>query len=468
MIKNKIQEVVIVGNGYLPYLTALCIQKKFRHSTPKLLIVDLGKPSQPELLQSLGSMKLFHADLELSEVDFVKRTQAEINLGFDYSGFAEAKGAEIFTDTQYGFDLQNRRFSYLFNKLKQTQPDEILENYCLSAKMARIGRFTPPSPKTRSLYASINYGYRLTAEAYGKFLAEKLSASDVKIVHSAIEGVNLNEEGCIGSIKIIGEDGITGDFFIDASEARILTSQLNPSEDLIPLYPETLALEFSHSASPQSELKAYSHITASRNSLQMNGTYLGQTHQTSISLSEDSTLNMGQTKGFIDRAPWIKNCLALGRAFTNRTSILIDNSHINQTMLLRLLDLWPRSTSMEMEARAYNTNTLAESKHIIDMDHLHLAMALKRPKILSDAMRYKLDTFKQSGKLAYYEKELLQEQQWPVLFNALGVMPDITDLSVRNCADQWLTQELFRIKSTLAKAAEAAPLYQDFIDTAHR
>ena len=143
MINKNPQEVVIVGNGYLPYLIALCIQKKFRHSTPKLLIVDLGRPSQPELLQSLGSMKLFHADLELSEVDFVKRTQAEINLGFDYSGFAEAKGAEIFTDTQYGFDLQNRRFSYLFNKLKQTQPDEILENYCLSAKMARIGRFTP-------------------------------------------------------------------------------------------------------------------------------------------------------------------------------------------------------------------------------------------------------------------------------------------------------------------------------------
>src|SRR5688572_24240898 len=195
---NAPQKVIIVGNGYVPYLIALCIQKRF---ALELVIVDIGEPSQPELIQSLGSMKDFHSYLKLPEADFVKKTKAEINLGFDYSGFHEYSDTpkttanEIFCDAQYGFNLNNRRFHHLFNKLKQIQPDEKLEDYCLSAKLARAGRFTPPSPKAKSLYASIRYGYRLTSDAYAAFLKSQLSASNTVFVSSNVEFVRVDHNG---------------------------------------------------------------------------------------------------------------------------------------------------------------------------------------------------------------------------------------------------------------------------------
>lgn len=465
------KKVIIVGNGYIPYLIALCIQKRF---APELVIVDLGEPSQPELIQSLGSMKDFHSDLYLPETDFVKKTKAEINLGVDYSGFGQANGFEngnsneIFCDAQYGFNLNNRRFSHLFNKLRQFQPDEKLEDYCLSAKLARAGRFTPPSPKSNSLYHSIRYGYRLTSEAYAEFLKSKLLNSNTKIVPSKVESVRLDHNGFVESIDVEQMGNIKGDFFIDASESRIIRRPLNQACTLRPQLPQKLDLEFSSSITQAASAPPYSCISTNEGALHLDGTYLNKNYRTSLIIKENSAQNISGTRRVFDSIPWLKNCVAVGHAVTNRISILIDNSHLHQSMVLRLLELWPRSSTMEKEANSYNANTGVEFRQIADLDALHLAQAFNRPEILSDEMRYKLDIFKQSGKVAYYEKELLQEEQWPILFNAIGVVPDTTDLSVRNCTDEWLKHELFRIKATLEKAAEAAPLYQDFIRTAHR
>lgn len=469
--------VIIVGNGYIPYLIALCIQQRF---APELVIVDLGEPSQPELIQSLGSMKDFHSDLNVPEADFVKKTKAEINLGFDYSGFSKANGRgygnsntnsngnEMLCDAQYGFNLNNRRFYHLFNKFRQFQSDEKLEDYCLSAKLARGGRFTPPSPKANSLYHSIRYGYRLTSAAYAMYLKSKLSPSNTKVVPSKVESVRLDHNGFVESIDVGQMGNIKGDFFIDASESRIMRRPLNQACTLRPQLPQKLDLELSSSITQAASAPPYSSISITQAGMHADGTYLKQNYRTSLIVREGSVQSSSGPRRVIDSVPWLKNCVAVGHAVTNRISIMIDNSHLHQSMVLRLLELWPRSFTMEKEAQAYNANTRAEFKQISDLDALHLAQAFNRPEILSDEIRYKLDIFKRSGKVAYYEKELLQEEQWPVLFNAIGVVPDTPDLSVRNCTDEWLKHELFRIKGTVEKAAEAAPLYQDFIRTAHR
>lgn len=468
MIKNNPQKVVVVGNGYLPYLIALCIKKNFKENSPELLIVDLGKPSREDLLQSLGSMKLFHSDFGLPETDFVRATRAEINCGFEYSGFSGLNNGEMFCDAQYGFDLQNRRFYHLFNKIRSIQSLEKLEDYCLSAKLARAGRFTPPSPNARSVYASINYGYRLTEAAYTEFLNSQLLGSNIKIVSSSVESVILDGNGFVESINVQSVGALKGDLFIDASESRVIKRALSEESALHSLYQNGFPVQVAHSVCDQVEKQSFSSISVKQGKLQLSASYLDQDYQTSFFIDEHLQSGAAQTRYVKDGKPWVKNCIAMGCAFSNRVPILIDNSHANQNMILRLLELWPRSAGMNKEADTYNANTLAESRHLTDLDSLHLGVAFDRLGILSDDMRYKLDAFKQSGKVAYYEKELLEEQQWPVLFKALGVTPDTIDLSVRNCTDQWLIQELFRIKSTLAKAAEAAPLYQDFIRSAHR
>lgn len=468
MIKHSPRKVIIVGNGYLPYLIALTINKNFKRNAPEMLIVDLGNQVRQDLIQSLGSMKSFHSDLGLPEVDFVKSTRAEIHYGFDYSGFSKLNSGAMFCDAQYGFDLQNRRFYHLFNKLRQVQPVEELEDYCLSAKLARVGRFTPPSPNPRSVYASINYGYRLTEEAYAEFLKSRLAAFDTRVVSSPVESVALDSDGFIESISVESIGTLKGDFFIDASESRVVKNALGDGGACQPLYPPDLLLNVASSVGDRSEKQAFSNISLNQQMLELRAGYLDRNYQTTFFMKGHLPRETASPQYFKDGEPWQRNCVAMGYAFTNRAPILIDNGHVNQNMIVRLLDLWPRSAGMNAEARSYNASSRAELEHIVDLDCLHLALAFNRVEILSDNMRYKLDTFAQCGKVAYYEKELLQEQQWPILFNALGIIPDTIDLSVRNCADRWLKEELFRIKSTLAKAAEAAPLYQDFIRAAHR
>lgn len=468
MISSHPKKVLVVGDGYLPYLISLGIQKKFKQNTPELVLIDLGKPSQTEFLQSLGSMKHFHSELGMSETEFVKSTKAEINLGFDYSGFSKAGGNEMFCDAQYGFDLNNRRFFHLFNKLRQINPTEKLETYCLTAHLARSGRFTPPSPKARSVYAGIHYGYRLTGDAYAEFLKSQLPASGIRMLHAQSLKVTLDDRGFISSIDIPGAGTLEGDLFIDASEGRVIKNTLTAEHSLQPLLPSDWNLTIHGSTEPQDHKLPNSKIEAKKGSLQISGCHRGLEYKKVLSLgSSQSNARAPQTL-FVDQAPWVKNCIVMGHAFTNRESILIENSHFNQNMLLRLLELWPRSTDLHHESQAYNHSTLAEFKHLHHMDLLHLALALGQPGMLPDEMHYKLDTFEQIGKVVYYEKELLQEDQWPVLFNALGLIPATVDLSAQACTHEWLSQELLRIGSSLAKAAEAAPLYHDFICAAHR
>ncbi len=481
------QRLVIVGNGYFPYLAAIFLRRKLKQRCPALSLVDLDQSDSPKLIQSLSSMRGFHGELKLPEVEFVKKTRAEMNLGFRYTGFSRTSSSKLgpvssapqglFVDAQYGFNLEGRRFHYLYRKLLEQAPGERYADYCLSAQLAEQGHFTPPSPNANSIYSTINYGYRLTQSSYKAYLASQLSPSDVSICHTQVESLHLNAGGFVEGLQLSDGARIDGDFFIDASAERVVKAGIGDpkSTTFESIYPENLNLGLKLSQQIADDSRAYGKLSASSAGLELSSSIGSSEYlHTIVPLARaegntgGATTEVRPLKGQVDNSPWLKNCVTMGEAFTDRLPIFIDNSHLHQNSLSRLLDMWPRTPSMEQESLYYNRSSLTEFDQALELDVLHLATAFARPDYLSEPMTYKRRAFLDTGKVVYYESELLQEEQWPALFYALGLVPRCVDLSVAHCKPVWVAQELNKIKSTLSKAAVAAPNYSKFLRSAHR
>lgn len=463
MMNDTPKKIAIVGNGYAPYLIALFLRKNLQTVSPEIVVVDQGESANDTLLCTLGETRLFHAELGLSEVEFVRKTRAEVNLGFDFSGF-NGQSSQMFSDAQYGFDLDNRRFHYLFRRLKERFPDEVIERYCLSACLARAERFTPPSNNPRSVYNMVGYGYRVPASSYREFLQTKLP-DGIIVKHGSVESVELTDDGRAKTLLLKAGETVSGDLFIDASCSRVVKNAVDRSSDLRRVV-TGVSIDASATATDAAHCLPYSTICNRGSELVLAGFYGGRQYTTTFSLSSE-TADDARGALFFDASPWVKNCVAMAAALTDRVPTLIDNSHVLQGSLARLIDLWPRTDNMHEEAKAFNSRSLIELRHVLDVDRLILGEALAAPELMSATMRYKRTVFQQSGKVVYYENEVLHQQQWPALFYCLGVEPEAVDLSVGLCDESWLENELLKIKSTFGKAANAAPRYHDFIQKAH-
>lgn len=458
---KTVKNLVIVGSGYGPYLVAhlLCSPRPF--GVESITLVDLEEPENDEFIISLSAMRQLHAELKLSEMEFVKQTKAEINLGFDYSGF-RGQQATLFCDAQYGFNLHNKRFYYLFRKMLELDPDVNFEHYCLTAKMARNQRFTPPSSNGKSLFSSVNYGYRLTGANYRYYLSDKLTSKPVKVMRSNTAKVNLTDAGYVGSLEVNGEL-VPVDYIIDLSANRSIKQLLDKS--LSTMDYGGLCFHAGKSVSPADHSPPYAAVIKNNNRLILSGTYLQQNHQIEFAWSDDE--HALDTYCF-DVKPWVKNCLALGLAYSNRPPILIDNPCWLRHCFSQLVTLWPRTITMEQETHNFNRKINALFQQIYQLEQMQLAFAFGRTDCLSDPIAEKFEAFNQRGKVVYCENEILQESQWPVIFSCLGVTPNQVDVSVQTFDSNQLHTELSKMKAVIAKAAESAPIYADFIAPIHR
>lgn len=462
MNTTVIKTIVIVGAGYAPLLSALYIKNKLNKFAPKITVITTGRNSDTPIIHSLSSMKEFHSEMRLSEIEFIKCTQADFHLGYLYQGWQNENQNAMFCDAEYGFMLNGFRFHQLFCKYKKAHPNEQLEDYCLTAKMVRDNKFTPPSNDPKSLFSSINYGYRVRSSYYHDYLKSKLKAIDIEVLTSRKITVTKRSDGYIQTVGTDNNITLSADLYIDCSTDRLLKSELTNKLE----HSQLGELNITHSESPASNTQTadpYSVMASSSSSLRVSHTHKQTQHTTTLSKSNQHK-KAESTTIFADAIPWDKNCIALGAAFTNRPAILIDPSHLIQSALARLLSLWPRDISQTFETKIYNENTLQEYANITDSDSLHLALAFNDDSLLTNSAQYKKELFQHQGKLALNERETLQDHHWVALFYSLGIHPKHYDAIINGVDNQWLEAEMSKIKSVIGKAVKAVPSYTSFIE----
>ncbi len=469
-----IQQVVIVGRGYTPILTAVFLQKKWRAAPLGITIIQAGEYIDPPALSCVSSLRALHTELGLAEKDFVRKTGASFHLGTLYqfhnqfhnqfhSQFPNQLHNRIDSDpalpdfflceAPYGFNLKSIHFHHWFHGLVATEANARFDDFCLNALLAKAGRFSPASSRSNSVFAQVCHGYKFLTTEYARYLAGHL-APDTRVKDSRALEVQLTAEGKIKGAFLDNGEWIAGDLFIDCSGERLLKKAI-PQVSGKSAGPNPPSWQEEEAAGDSLGPPSTS-LTLGEGLLRIVIPLRGKVYRQDVSCES-------QSQWMRDAAPWQANCIALGAALWARPPLLIDSTHLLASALYRLHRLWPPTADLRVAAGFYNESTAEEAACIADSDSLHAwAAAGRRDEYLTEAAQHKLRLFASDGRLPRYDGETLTDDQWAALFFACGVVPRCSDPLIQNKDRTWAVNELKLMRQTLREAADRAPLHADF------
>ena len=449
-IKNPLQHLIIAGCGFTPVLTALFLQKKWGPLAPRITLLRCEENQDPPIISCASSIKGVHKELGIAEIDFVRKTQASFHLG-TLCHFPDRP--EFFmSEAPYGVSIHSVRFQHWFTRYRQAGHSAQLDDFCINAQLGKRSRFAPPSPKPESVYSQVCFGYTFLSDDYARYLAGQLGPG-VSIIQDNIENIEIGAEG-IKTVRLKNESVITADLYIDCTSE----SQLKRLADVEPNTVSPTA-SWRIEQMPQPRLgPPHNYLSVGANTLTLNTELHGKSYRQNISWDQERSPNW-----LLDPEPWVKNCLALGPATTNRPALLIDPVHLVASSLFGLYRSWPTNSDLEIPAQTYNNSFKEEWDRIADGDSLYTWAASGRDdRYLTEAAKHRMRIFASDGRIPPYENETLMEDQWAALFFALGIMPDVADPLTLSSDDAWVVEQLDKFKGTLAAAAEHAPLLEGF------
>lgn len=196
--------------------------------SPDIGTIGVGEGSTPQL-------KAFFDTLGLAESEWMPKCNATYKAGISFHGWSERPGFESyfhpfhtqldgFTEPQFTFHTRARRTG----RDAFAHPDR----FFLPARIAAERR-APIAPANFPF--QIGYGYHFDSVLVGRVLRDH-ATSKFNVVHleRTVSEVMLNEHGNVASLRVEGDDDISGDFFIDCSGFRSAIIQNALKEPFIP------------------------------------------------------------------------------------------------------------------------------------------------------------------------------------------------------------------------------------------
>lgn len=477
---------VIVGSGFYPWLVALFLQKtlvkplqRAGRQPIRLTLLQQQSAAPERVITTSSALRHFNKNNGLSEANFVRGCRACFNLGTviqralptedrSLSGAGAKKSSGFFfAEGPYGYIMRGVRFHHLLAHGAAQGFTAKLDAFSVAAQLAQQNRFTPPSTRSDSLFSSLDYGYRFHAAHYTEYLSKLLEDADISVYRSGLSRVQLEpDHQSIAALELDNGDRVSGDFFIDVSENRVLKSALPKSDHCVsPCHPtavlQTAGVQTRDSKAP---LKPYQHLMLGRGEISIASTShkQGYSQQFAVAASGENS-----AKVFWDLQPWQGNCVALGPALSNRPPIIIDEVHSLLNGLHELARFWPKRDATDTDAvskKWFNRNLSAEGEQIFDMDSfLFKASFAHFGAELSHGAKEMLALFCETGVLPAREQQTLAESQWIALLYALGLPLKFDNILARQFDGAALVKQLTQLKKSIQQAAGSAPLHEEFL-----
>jgi tryptophan halogenase len=134
--------------------------------------------------------------------------------------------------------------------------------------------------------------------------------------------------------------------------------------------------------------------------------------------------------------PWVGNCIALGAAAAVLEPLDALDLHVIQIGLSQLISLFPVDADALVEAAAYNANIAAHVGNLRDFQIAHYKLNQRigepmwdraRAMDIPESLAYKLHLFAQRGRVALYDHESFEIENWNAILIGHGVMPRTYD-----------------------------------------
>jgi tryptophan halogenase len=169
---------------------------------------------------------------------------------------------------------------------------------------------------------------------------------------------------------------------------------------------------------------------------------------------------------------WNKNCIALGLAGGFLEPLESTSIHLVQSGITQLAAIFPDRTFDPCDADEYNRLQLEEYDRVRDFIILHYKATTRVDAPLweycgnmqiPDALTYRINLFRSSGRVAFEDRELFVEPNWLSVFIGQGIWPRRYDPLTEVIPIEAARSQMSRLKGLIRQTAEAMPTHEGFI-----
>jgi tryptophan halogenase len=454
--------------------------------SPEIGTVGVGEATIPTILA-------FNKWLGFDENAFMRETQATIKLGIAFKNWGRKGHAYFHPFGPLGRTIEMVAFHHYWLKLRGLGDRTELVDYALSGVAAKAGRFARPVPDPNLVLSSMAYAFHFDAGLYAKFLREYAQARGVVRIERKIVDVKLRStDGFIETLVLDDGRSIGADFFIDCSGFRgLLIEQALKTgyEDWTHWLPCDRAVAVPCESA--GELTAYTQSTAHDAGWQWriplqhrigNGHvycshFIGDDEAAATllanldgkPLAEPRFLRFttGRRKKLFN-----KNCLALGLAAGFVEPLESTSIHLIQSGISKLMGVFPDRSFSPHDVEEYNRIAIAEFDQVRDFVILHYHATERddtplwrqcREMPIPETLRYKIEQFRESGRVVQYGDELFTPASWVAVAIGQNIWPRAYDRLVDVQDIEKVKPFVAQMRTLLRRTVEGLPTHRDFI-----
>lgn len=492
--ERRIRRVVILGGGTAGWMTAAALARFFKTADTSIRLIEsdeIGSVGVGEA--TIPPIVMFNQLLGIDENEFLRKTKGTFKLAIELVNWTRLGHRYLHPFGQFGMDLEAIKFHQIWRKLDMLGEAGPIDDYCLTAIAARLGKFVRPSADPRAVLSTLKYAFHFDAALYARFLRDYAEARGVIRTEGKLVDVKLRDaDGFIDSLTLEGGECVEGDLFIDCSGFRGLliaqvmkvefddwsrwlpcdravTTQCEAVQDITPFTCAT-----AHSAGWQWRIPLQ-HRIGTGYVYSSNHISDDEAHATLLANSDGPPIvgprvlkfTAGRRKQF-----WSRNCVAIGLSSGFMEPLESTSIHLIQVGISRLLALFPDLDFRSVERDEYNALVASQYDHIRDFLILHYHATERNDSSFWDycrtmeipaSLQHKIDLFRASGRLFRYEDELFTDANWTAVFLGQNIVPQTYDPLVDVLDLQSARLQLQHIKTAIAQTAAAMPSHRDFL-----
>ena len=480
--------ILIVGNTLEAYVTAYALSQQFGKARYKVSILKSNKKEFARGISlSYEALSILNR-LGISEKLLVENIPLNYKIGTIFNHWGE-QHKSLQPLGSHGGPMDMVAFQSFAVKKKQSDSALDFNSYSLGAKAALEAKFVHPQSSPGSILSTLAYSLNLDGDAFSCWAQALCESRDIAIVEGDVAEVLVDEaSNFINTITLSDNSQLSAELIIDCSNesqnklSDKLSVHFNYWNDLFSNHREINFVVKQNSENlPVTQVANKEGVIHQQ--VVIGDDVFGKVYYSedlaneesvinSLSISKEASFKASDSSEFfhgIRERAWLGNYVALGGAYGNYYPFDACNFYGFLNALERLITLFPRTQSFELEAYEFNRKTQLWYENMRDFNLIRvLGLGSQKAtttqfEMLPESFQHKFELFTESAQLAYYEEEPFAEHYRVSTFINMDFWPSQYDPLLDRFDFVRLDARFNEMRETISSTVRNMPNHQEYL-----